>query len=196
MQEKTGQIVRILNHALTIQGASTELARKIVDNFAYITAPERPSIDLGLVRAFAGGSGGGRSTKPGNVVLNMRKLVVAIASGALTLVGATAAPWMLLLGGLVVWESLWSAAEIQLGESEAAVLWAMWISRDKDNNTVRKAEVAEVVNSELGKCGKPALAQADIETALSRLKTIDCIAIAEDHPDSYWLREWVQISYH
>ena len=62
----------------------------------------------------------GTSTKPGNVTLNMRKLAVAIASGALTITGAIATPWTLLLGALVTWDSLWSCLQLDLGEIEAS----------------------------------------------------------------------------
>ena len=90
--EKAAEIVGLLRQTLRAHAPSVgdSAATALFAQFVELTAPEAPPSSL--VRVYEGGDGGGRSTKPGNVRLNMRKLFVAGASGALTLAGATVAP--------------------------------------------------------------------------------------------------------
>jgi hypothetical protein len=192
--EKAAEIVGLLRQALHTHARSADdaAATALFDHYVDMTAPEAPPTSF--IRVYEGGDGGGRSTKPGNVRLNMRKLFVAAATGALTLAGATVAPWTVILGGLVVWESLYSATEIELGDVEAAVLWALWLNRDAAD-TVPHARVLELVNAELRKLDRPELTAGQVSAAIARLKQLDCIEPAKEAPDRWRLREWVQIEY-
>lgn len=55
-----------------------------------------------------GGMGGGSSIKPGNIILNWRKLLIDGAESVLTIMGAASIPWMIPLAGIVVWNSVYS----------------------------------------------------------------------------------------
>jgi hypothetical protein len=193
--QKRQEIIDVVQQTLRSHTPSADeptAAISIVSQLAEITAPEAPSI--GFVRVYEGGDGGGRSTKPGNVRLNMKKLFVAVAGGALTLAGATAAPWMVILGGLVVWDSLWSSTQVELGEVEAAVLWALWSNRD-DQDMVSKDGVFELVTAELHKLDRPGFTGGQVDAALAKLRQLKCIESAMMAPDKWWLREWVQVDY-
>lgn len=60
---------------------------EIIGNFIKITPPEKEKIRMDLILFRQGGRGGGRSVKPGNLLLDMRKLMTPIASGVLTTAG-------------------------------------------------------------------------------------------------------------
>jgi hypothetical protein len=170
---------------------AARLASAVIDYFASITAPEwEARMDLVVLRS--GGLGGGSSTKPGNVVLNLRKLVVAIASGAITLAGATV-PWALILGALVVWDNLWSSLQLKIDDDQACVLWTLWNGRDEDR-TFPKPDVHEAVNRERSLFGRQPLGAGEIDHALGDLVRMRCIEDAAD-PERWWLREWVSIDY-
>lgn len=172
---------------------ASQIAIGILHHFATITPPEESS-QLKLITIRPGGHRGGSSTKPGNVTLNMRKLVIAIASGILTIVGAFAAPWTLVLGALVTWDSLWSCLQLNLSEIEASVLWTLWKNRGEDD-TVAKVQVLDAVNRERGHFGKRSLSEREVEDSLEDLQRMGCIEEPANDNSRWWLREWVIIEY-
>ena len=193
---KTAELVALVRVALAERAGvdDTAVAEQVVHHFAEVTPPEKPPLVIRLITMSSGGIGGGRSTKPGNVFFNVRKLITALAGGVLTVAGSLQVPWMAVLAALVVWDSLWSAMQLKLAETEAAVLWALWKHRGKDH-MVPKVKVAEHVSSELRAHGRKAVSRTQLQEALKKLEQMRCIEVPEDEPSQYWLREWVSISY-
>jgi hypothetical protein len=175
--------------------SADHLAGQVVREFVSLTAPYWDPPPLRFMTLQPGGLGGGSTTKPGNVTLNLRKLVRAIASGALTIGGAIATPWMLLVGALLTWDALWSCLRLEIGEDQACVLWTLWSMRD-DRNTVAKAEIFEAVTRERQRFGKQLLSAQEVDYALHDLARMRCIKSAVDDPGRWWLREWVRVAYH
>jgi len=170
------------------------LADRVVQRFADVTAPYREPQRFEFMRLSPGGVGGGSTTKPGNVVLNLGKLVRAIASGILTVAGAVAAPWLLVIGALVTWDALWSCLNLKLTEDHACVVWALWKNRD-DNDTFLKSDTLDAVNRERAAFGKQPLSAMEVDRALSDLSRMGCIEQTASDPQRWWLREWVRITY-
>jgi hypothetical protein len=170
------------------------LADRVVQQFADVTAPYYEAEPMRLMTFGEGGIGGGSTTKPGNVMLNIGKLVRAIASGILTIAGATTAPWLLVIGALVTWDALWSCLNLKLTEEHACAVWVLWENRD-DNNTFPKSEVLGAVNRERTKFGMRPLSAMAIDRALDDLVKMRCIKQSASDPERWWLREWVQIKY-
>jgi hypothetical protein len=170
------------------------LAAQVVQRFADITAPYYEPEPMRLMVLSEGGVGGGSTTKPGNVVLNLRKLVRAIASGILTIAGATAAPWLLLIGALVTWDALWSCLSLKLTEDHACVVWTLWKNRD-DDNTFPKSGTVDAVNLERAAFGKQSLSAMEVNRTLDDLARMGCIKQSANDPQRWWLREWVRIKY-
>src|SRR4051794_6792381 len=126
---------------------ATQLAAAAAGDLADGKAPkwEAPPLEKGTMRS--GGRGGGGTSKPGNIVLNVGQLVRALATGALTVAGTMATPWTLLVGALITWDSLWSCLKLEINEAQACVLWSLWQVRD-DRNTVANADVFNAVQRE------------------------------------------------
>lgn len=164
------------------------------DQFFAVTAPYSGSAHLEEVRMRPGGLGGASSVKPGNVFLNLRKLIIAIANGTITVAGTMVTPWLAVLGALVVWDSLSSCLQLEIGDTQASVLWGMWVSRDA-KTTVAKDEVATCVNRERARFERVSLGQGEIDLALEQLLRMGCIAHFANDPSRYWLREWVSVGY-
>lgn len=167
-------------------------ARLLVQRYASITPPEHKSV-LQMVTMSVGGRGGGASVKPGNIRLDIRHLVTGIASGVLTVVGVVQAPWTAIFGALVIWDSLYAGARIELSESDASVLWTLWLLCD-DKHTMAEIGLLAKVNAERGKYGRVALTQQDLDDSLQRLTRIQSIERADDE-SRWWLREWVRVNY-
>jgi hypothetical protein len=171
-----------------------QLAAKAAEYFADITAPYWEPPPMELVTMGPKGHGGGVTVKPGNIVLNLHKLVRAIATGALTIAGTTAAPWTLILGALVTWDNLWSCLKLKINDVQACVLWSLWQARDA-RNTIAKASVLEAVQRERQAAGEQPLSQEQIDCALEDLAKMKCIKQSSSDPERWWLREWVKIKY-
>lgn len=170
------------------------VADRVLERFADVTAPYREPEPMRLIVLGEGGVGGGSTTKPGNVVLNLGKLVRAIASGILTIAGATAAPWLLLIGALVTWDALWSCLNLKLTEDHACVVWALWNNRET-NNTFPKSDTLDTVNRERAAFGKPPLSAIEVNRVLDDLARMGCIKQSANDPQRWWLREWVRVNY-
>lgn len=166
-----------------------------MQHFITVSAPYwKPPPPIELIKMHSGGKHGATSTKPGNVTLNMRNLVVAIPSGILTITGAMATPWALLLGALVTWDSLWSCLQLEIGEVQASVLWALWKYR-YENNTVAKNYVQGLVNRELAELGQQSLTEKEVEYALKDLRRMGCIKESSNDAGRWWLCESVRVFY-
>jgi hypothetical protein len=191
-RELRGLIAQALEDVPTDEAA--QLAADTVGHFADVTAPYWEAPPMELVTMRSGGHGGGTTTKPGNVVLNLRKLVRAIATGALTIAGTMAVPWTLIVGALVTWDNLWSCLKLKINDVQACVLWSLWQARD-NHNTIAKADVFEAVKRERQAAGAQPLSQREIDYALDDLVKMRCIKQSSSDPERWWLREWVKVKY-
>jgi hypothetical protein len=170
---------------------SEAVATVILDRFATITPPSQ-DVSIGLVIAGVSGGphgqGGGVSIKPGNIVLNWRRLIfdgseIAVATKEL------GHPLTAVFAALIIWNKVWSLLAIQISERHAALLLAMWLHRDTRSNVVRKEGLPSIVNQELAKWGKPPIAIDELETLLMDLERLECIELAEG---DWWMREWIR----
>lgn len=195
-EEKRKELRTLIAGALkpSVSDQADRLAAEVMQHFISVSAPYKEPLSIGLITMHSGGRHGATSTKPGNVTLNMRKLVVAIASGTLTITGAIATPWALLLGALVAWDSLYSCLQLEIGEVQASVLWALWENRD-ENNTVAKNDVQDFVNRERTTFGQQSLNAKEIEYALEDLKRMGCIKESRSDAGRWLLCERVWVSY-
>jgi len=191
-QELRGLIAQTFEHVSSDEAA--RLATEVAKHFADVTPPYWEPPPVQMVRLSEGGRGRATTTKPGNVVLNLRKLVVAIASGTLTIAGAMAVPWTLVVGALVTWDSLYSSLQLEISEIQGCVLWSLWKERD-DGLTVAKAEVFDAVSRERTAFGMQPLTPQEVEYALADLARMRCIKQSVNDRERWWLREWVTIRY-
>jgi hypothetical protein len=163
----------------------------LVSHFCEITPPEIDTT-MHLMTIKPGGMGGGRSSKPGNIWLNWRKLLVDGSESILTVVGAVSIPWLIPFAALVVWNKICSLCNLEISERHAAVVWTMWQNRD-ETNCVEPSAIAKLVNTELLKYNRPKMNKKELNAILEDLKNVQCIEISDD--GKLWLREWVKTVY-
>jgi hypothetical protein len=193
---KREEIARLLSDGIAGAGVldGGQAAAATLSIFAEVTAPYYEPEHMQLMTMSPGGTSGGSSVKPGNIRLNLGKLVRAIASGTLTIVGAMAAPWTLVIGALITWDSLWSCLNLDLTEQHASVIYAMWLARD-DRATVAKSDVVRLVNTERVARGTQPLSYQEISRVINDLNAMRCIQQSKTDESRWWLREWVRIQY-
>lgn len=172
-----------------------DAAEEIINNFVEIDPPEKEvSVYLELMTFRSGGRGGGRSVKPGNIFLNFRKLISFLASCVLTGASMVHSPWTAPFAAVVLWDRLWSNLNLELSEREAAIIWTLWLYRDK-NDCVPDSGLLEKINSELNKFGRSSISQEELNDSLSKLKEMECIEAWSQDPSKWWLCEWVKVTY-
>jgi hypothetical protein len=172
----------------------TEIAKALIEELCTLDPPEKAYLESSLVTVNTIGSIKAHSRKLGNLKLDIAKLMSAIAKGTLGIVGACSNPWTIPLAVLVLWEAIWSQANVELGEEEASVILSMWIHRDK-NNTIPKLGLEKVVNAERKKYNYQKLTNAAITRALEKLKALGCIEDSSNDSSKWWLQEWVSVKY-
>jgi hypothetical protein len=168
-----------------------KIASEIIDHFLNITPPEM-ELRMEILTLKQGGVGGGSSTKPGNIWLNWRKLLVEGSESILTFIGAVAVPWLIPFAGLVVWNKIWSMLTIEITERHSVVIWTMWLNRDSEN-CIEGQLILDLVNKELSKYNRPQMNQQELDMLLKDLEKMKCIEKTEEN--KWWLREWVKVVY-
>jgi len=172
---------------------ASRLASELVDRFVDVTPPEATPQSFEYVTMREGGSGGGTSVKPGNVVLKLADLIADMAAGATMLHDASHAPWKLVLGLLITGNSLRRTARLELDDAHACVLWTLWTIRD-GRNTVAKGDVYDAVSRGRATFGRQPLSVKEIDDALGDLVRMRCIKQSVNYRGRWWLRERVRIA--
>lgn len=198
-EEKKNEIIASLSSLLQtnvgIKDNFSDISKDIFSSCITVRPPEKQKIVLHFMTMSPSGRGGGKSTKAGNIVLNIRKLVEAIASGAFTIVGAFQVPWLGIFGLILLWNSLWSSTQVDLSENDAAVIWTMWVHRDRKNNEISDEGLLEKVNDHLQKYDRALITQKDMEFSISRIEKIKSIKRSKINPKNWWLCEWIAPAY-
>ncbi len=194
-EEKKQEILEIAKNTIAPHFSNPEqLSTKIIDYFCEITPPEidtTTTIHI-ICDIKPGGLGGARSSKPGNIWLNWRKLLIDGSESILTIVGAVAVPWLIPLAGLIVWNKVWSLSSIKIDERHAAVIWTMWKNRHEEN-CIKNDKVLDLVNKDLSKYNRPMMNGKELKDILKDLEEMECIEGTEEN--RWWLREWVKTTY-
>jgi len=149
---------------------------------------------LEFITMSRGGYGGGITTKPGNLVLNLRTLLVDLAEVITIGAGAVNVPWLAPIAALRIWNKFWSRLNIKISEHEAVVLLTMWKNCDH-NNHIADDGVLDLVNSELGSNGRSSISRQELDDSLETLRRMKCIQRSASIKNKWWLREWVNVPY-
>ena len=170
-------------------GASDQeaVANYMLDHFASVTEP-KSEINMQLITA----AGLGRpavSRKPGNILLNWRKLfdtspdVLVAAAGA----GAGGA-FVRGLIGLYVWNRIWRGIEEPISEVEASVIESLWCGRGA-RKRIPEDVAFDIVNDSRVQHGLEQLSRVEFTAAVDRLVGLRCVELDDGE---VWLREWIR----
>lgn len=169
-------------------------AREFLENAIRVTPPEVSRVSLDMVTMAPSGRGGGRSSKAGNVKLNIRALFECASSGVFTVVSATQVTWALPFAAILLWNSIWRNMQVRISEIEAVTLWVMWQVKTQDL-TVIEGDIRPAVDVHAKKYERQTLSDADIKYALRNLSKIGCIKPSKTGSDKWLLCERVSLEY-
>lgn len=172
---------------------SEDALRRLVDAFARVTPPKEPEITIGLITISSlYDAPKASSRKPGNVVLNWRKLLEIVPDVSLAGLGAATLPVApqvaFVLAGLYIWNKVWRGAVEEFSDVEAVTILALWEHRN-GKNKIPEQEGFVKTNEVRGRYSLPPLTQGQYTSAVNRLTSLQCIELEDG---VIWLREWVQ----
>jgi hypothetical protein len=195
---KRATLLEALRGFLGDQGNAAEAARlaeAVLKVYVRTNPPRKEENDfIGLVVLGAHGSGGGKSTKAGNIRLNIGTLMEAVANGALGVFSAKDHPMTIPFAALLLCNSLWRTATVTISEMDAAVLYVMWVRKGVER-TIAETGLLDLCNEHLSKYGRSPLSAQDLRRSLSGLEKLGTIKRSWKDKTTWWLREWVGRSY-
>jgi len=187
-------------------GPLAEHSEMLVQQFVRLSPPQDPPIFSPVsvqsvkmhethlaqfVVANRGGLAGGLSRKPGNILLNWRRLFLDSPDLILTGAGAIATPWLVPLAALSIFIKVWTQSTLLLTKEHAASLCAMW---HRCENMKIHFDSALICTNELFQVYSwPPLEVVTFQSVLKELETIRCIEIRSNK--EIWLCEEVRGSY-
>ena len=170
--------------------------RRLVNAFTRVTPPEEPEITIGLITISSlYDAPKASSRKPGNVVLNWRKLLDIVPDVSLAGLGAATLPVApqvaVVLAGLYIWNKVWRGAVEELSDVEAVTILALWEHRNEKNKIPEQDGFAKT-NEVRSRYALPPLTTNQYASAVNRLVSLECIELEDG---IIWLREWVRKKY-
>ncbi|WP_116473907.1 hypothetical protein [Zobellella maritima] len=172
------------------------VAQIIMDEAIRVSPPKIEEFVIELITMSPSGRRGGKSTKAGNIVLNMRSLVDAVTNGAFAVVSSYQIPWLAPFALILLWNSLWRSAKVEFSENDAALIWTMWVHRDRSNNEIAEEGLLNKLNEHLKKYSRSPVTDKDLKDSLNALEEIKSIKRSRRNPNDWWLCEWVKPTYH
>ena len=161
----------------------------IVDKFCRIKEPEFKPPPIQYI-TLDSTKNTGSSIKPGNILLNMRKLLIDSSEIGLTVAGVIATPYLIPLAALIVWNKVWSNIKVDLTEEHAMTIKLMWENRDTERNWIEERTIFKLYNEYLKSKNRNIILIEDFQKILSDLERMKCVEKSGE--DNWWLREWVR----
>ncbi|CAN7782467.1 hypothetical protein LJR296_008113 [Cupriavidus necator] len=161
-----------------------------------MTPPEKPEVWIELVTVSSLHTRPkARSRKPGNVVLNWRKLVDIVPDISLAGLGAATLPVAPVvaaaLAGLYVWNKIWRGSVEDFSDVEAITILALWQHRNGENK-INENDGLVKTNQLRAQYSMAPLTPGQYAAVVNRLVEIHCIELENG---VIWLREWVRVKY-
>lgn len=175
---------------------SEDARRRIVDAFTRVTPPEEPEITIGLITISSlYDAPKASSRKPGNVLLNWKKLLDIVPDVSLAGLGAATLPVSpqiaVVLAGLYIWNKVWRGSVEEFSDIEAVTILALWEHRNERNRISEQDGFART-NEVRGRYALQPLTTSQYASAINRLVSLECIELKDG---IIWLREWVRKKY-
>ena len=174
--------------------ASTVFDNLVENGFISISPPlEKPPVMQFLTMDSLRNYTDGKSIKPGNILLNMRKLieslpeVVTIGAGMVCDNNNTVA----ICGALSLWLKLRDIATINISKEQAFVIVALWRNCDFDHK-ISLDDGFLSTNNLLKQYGEPDFTSLKYNIIIDSLIKIKCIELTEE---IIWLRERISKNY-
>lgn len=134
----------------------------------------------------------GRSIKPGNILLNIRKLIESIPEGISIGAGMVCDNHIVTVcGALSLWLKLRDIATINISKEQAFVIVALW-KNCNPNHEISLDDGYIATNNLFKQYGEPEITNLKYNMIIDSLVKTECIELTEE---IIWLREWISKNY-
>lgn len=134
----------------------------------------------------------GSSIKPGNILLNIRKLIEAIPEVISIGAGMVCDNHIVTVcGALSLWLKLRDIATINISKEQAFVIVALWRNCNP-NHKISLDDGFIATNNLFDQYGEPEISSLKYNMIIDSLVKIGCIELTEE---IIWLREWISKNY-
>ena len=194
MKQKHDQIRRVALSKVPEAAVSdrSAIVDKLFKSYIQLSAPMYPDVEISeWITIESMGRDGGRSRKPGNIILNWRKLIQFVPDLTITAAGLAGPTWLLPFIDLHIWNKLCAGSKVDLDQKHAVTIYALWRNRNNERKISEEAGF-EKTNSILRELKLEELSKSEYTKIINDLLDMDCIEIEEG---IIWLREWVRTTY-
>lgn len=134
----------------------------------------------------------GQSIKPGNIFLNMKKLIDSIPTVITTTISISYdIPILKVCSLLALWKNFREVLTVEISREQAVVLIALW--KDCDNNhQLNVSDGFNSVNTLYKMLDESEINSTIYNRILDQLVSLHCISITSD---KIWLCEWISKKY-
>lgn len=143
-------------------------AESLIDSFCRLSPPQDPPALLEMITWNHGGRNGGRTRKPGNILLNWKKMVREFSDFVLIGASSIEQHWLIPFAALSIFNKLWSHATIELSKEHATCLFAMW-HRCNDEHEIDRDMAFQACNELFSVFHWPALEDGQFSAILHDL---------------------------
>ncbi|MGY2253636.1 MULTISPECIES: hypothetical protein [Pseudomonas] len=197
-EQKKAEIEKLLREEMRSTGIPEtvleDALRKLMDSAIRISPPEEESRFMEMIVMNSSARGGGRSTKPGNIRLDLGLLLETIAGGTLTLESINTW-WTFPLALLMVLRSLSRNLSVQLTESDAVTIMAMWQAGINNGLIAKLADIKAHADLHAKKYGRNVLSPADILHSITNLVAIGSVTPIKGVADKWKVHEEIRFIY-
>ena len=187
--ERQNGLIEKINASFSVRESLSDAEKDaIIAAFCRVKPPEIREVERFIHFIVLNDSGrkGGASIKPGNVVLNWKRLISALPGIALT-AGAATSPWLIFLGALVIWKDLYSTSRVELEAQHAVAMLTMWRNHD-GKQRISEEKARSLTNETLAQFDMNQISETNFARLLDELSAVGCIELSDGQ---IWLREWI-----
>lgn len=134
----------------------------------------------------------GQSVKPGNIVMNIKKLIASISDiTAMAVSVYYDIPILKVCSALSIWQKLMDIMTVEIDRKQAVVIIALW-KNCNSNHKINIDHGYECVNFLYKELEETEISWSDYNKVIDQLIKLKCIEIIDE---VIWLREWVSKEY-
>lgn len=197
-EQREAMIEKLLRDGMRPTGipetAQEDALRRLMDSVIRVSPPEEESQFMEMIVMNRSARGGGRSTKPGNIRLDVGKLFDTVVGAVLTL-EPTTYWWTQPLGVLLVLRGLSQNLSVQLTETDAVTILAMWQAGIQDGLIAKFADIKTYADLHAKKYERNALSSADIRHSIANLVAIGSVKPITGVADKWKVHEEIRFTY-
>ncbi len=197
-KHREAMIEKLLREGMRSAGipdtAQEDVLCGLMNSVIRVSPPEEESQLMEMIVMNSSARGGGRSTKPGNIRLDLGRLLETVAGGVITF-EPTTYWWTQPLGLLIVLRGLKQNFSVQLTETDAVTILAMWQSGIHNGLIAKFADIKTHVDLHAKRYDRNALSHADIRHSITNLVAIGSVKPINGVTDQWRVHEEIRFTY-